>query len=187
MISEKKKNRKNIKKLILLLLLGGLALGLTHSPKKYFEILGEISNELKGIKKSNLKRTLKILHGRGLLKEEINLNGTIRIILSEAGKKLAESYSIDDLVIKKPKRWDGNWRIVIFDIPEPIKKVREALRMHLRNLGFYELQKSVFVLPFPCIEEIDKIVKFYAVRKYVRLITANSIDNEDELIEKFKI
>lgn len=181
-------NRKgNVKRKILLLLLGGLAIGLSRSPKQYFEILGEIHDDLRGIKKSNLKRTIKIMHGYGMLKEETNLDGTVKIVLSEKGNKLAKMCSLDVLKIKKPKKWDGNWRIVIFDIPEPLKKVRDSLRFHLKNLGFYELQKSVFINPFPCIEEIDQIVKFYNVRKHVRIITANSIDNEDELMQKFEI
>lgn len=122
-----------------------------------------------------------------MLKEEMNFDGTIKIVLSEKGSKLAKLCSLDGLKIKKPKRWDGNWRIVIFDIPEPLKKVRDALRFHLKNLGFLELQKSVFVYPFPCLPEIDQVVKFYNVRKHVRIITASSIDNEDELMQRFKI
>ena len=45
------------------LLLGGLALGLTHSPKQYFEILSEISEDLRGIRKSCIKRSIKNLYG----------------------------------------------------------------------------------------------------------------------------
>ena len=122
-----------------------------------------------------------------MLKEIKNKDGTISIILSEKGKKAAKIYSIDNLKIDKPKKWDGNWRMVIFDIPERIKKVREALRMHLRNLGFYELQKSVFIYPLPCAEEINQIIDFYDISEYVRILMVHSLDNEDELRNEFKI
>ena len=171
----------------MLLLLGGIALGLTHSPKQYFEILGKMFDDWKGVRKSNVKRSIKNLYRLGMLKEIKNKDGTISIILSEKGKKAAKIYSIDNLKIDKPKKWDGNWRMVIFDIPERIKKVREALRMHLRNLGFYELQKSVFIYPLPCAEEINQIIDFYDISEYVRILMVHSLDNEDELRNEFKI
>ncbi|KKT75023.1 MAG: Transcriptional regulator, PaaX family [Parcubacteria group bacterium GW2011_GWB1_44_7] len=176
-----------LKEKILLLLLGGIALGLTHSPKQYFEILGKMFDDWKGVRKSNVKRSIKNLYRLGMLKEIKNKDGTISIILSEKGKKAAKIYSIDNLKIDKPKKWDGNWRMVIFDIPERIKKVREALRMHLRNLGFYELQKSVFIYPLPCAEEINQIIDFYDISEYVRILMVHSLDNEDELRNEFKI
>ncbi|MFA6552750.1 MAG: hypothetical protein WCT19_04620 [Candidatus Paceibacterota bacterium] len=118
--------------------------------------------------------------------EEVkNLDGTIKIMLTKAGKRWAELSSLDELEIKRPKKWDGNWRIVIFDIPEQLKKVRDSLHMHLRNLGFIELQKSVFIYPFPCLKEIGYIIKFYNIQKFVRILTANSIDDEEELMKRF--
>ena len=176
-----------LKEKILLLLLGGIALGLTHSPKQYFEILGKMFDDWKGVRKSNVKRSIKNLYRLEMLKEIKNKDNTISIILSEKGKKAARIYSIDNLKINKPKKWDGNWRAVIFDIPERIKKVREALRMHLRNFGFYELQKSVFICPFPCAEEINQIIDFYDISEYVRILMVHSLDNEDELRNEFKI
>ena len=146
-----------------------------------------MTNEWKGIKKSSVKRTIKSLYRIGMLKEVKNQDDTISMILSEKGKKMAEIYSLDNLKINKPKKWDGNWRVVIFDIPERIKKVREVFRMHLLNIGFYELQKSVFVCPFPCIEEINQIIDFYDISEYVRILMVHSVDNEDELKSKFGI
>ena len=182
-----RKKRVNIKEKIMTLLLGGLALGLTHSPKQYFEILSEISEDLRDIRKSCIKRSIKNLYASGMLREVKNQDNTVSMVLSEKGKKMAEIYSIDDLKINKPRKWDGNWRVVIFDIPERIKQIREALRMHLRNLGFYELQKSVFVCPFPCAEEINQVIDFYDVSEYVRVLVAHSIDNEKELMEKYHL
>ena len=57
--------------------------------------------------------------------------------------------------IRKPAKWDGKWRIVVFDIPENLRSIRQALREHLCRLQFYQLQKSVFVLPYECGDEIE--------------------------------
>ena len=75
----------------------------------------------------------------------------------------------------------------MFDIPERLKKVRETLRYQLKRLGFLELQKSVFVLPYECEHELEYITEFYNIRKYVRVILADKIDNELDLKNKFSL
>src|SRR4030043_1232532 len=77
------------------------------------------------------------------------------VSLSKEGKKIAGKYHIDDLQIPKPKRWDGRWRILIFDIPDKNKIKREALRGKLKELGLYRLQKSVWVCPYNFQREIS--------------------------------
>ncbi|MBI4999329.1 hypothetical protein HZB97_00975 [Candidatus Gottesmanbacteria bacterium] len=52
------------------------------------------------------------------------------------------------------KKWDGKWRMVIFDIPEITRVKREALRKKLKDLGFAQWQKSVYVTPFDVGQEI---------------------------------
>ena len=105
-------------------------------------------------------------------------------ILNKSGQQETLRFDLDKMRIEK-KHWDGKWRIVIFDIPEKIKTVRDAIRYHLKRLGFVELQKSIFTIPFECEKEIEFIVEFYKVRKHVRFIVAESIDNELDLKNKF--
>ena len=99
--------------------------------------------------------------------------------------KLVE-FNIDTIEIRE-KKLDGLWRFVIYDIPEKYKNIREAMRQHLKRLGFYKLQKSVFVLPYECCDEIEFLIEFYNIRSYVRQIVAEKIDNEMHLKEIFKI
>ena len=47
------------------------------------------------------------------------------------------------------RRWDGIWRIVAFDIPEPMLALRARLRRRLRDFRFGCLQKSVWISPRP--------------------------------------
>jgi len=94
---------------------------------------------------------------------------------------------LDKMEIKKSKQWDGKWRVVLFDIPEKIKGAREAIRHHLKNLGFFEFQKSVFIHPYDCKDEVDYLIEFYDIRKFVRFIIADSIDNELHLKKNFNL
>src|SRR3989344_801162 len=87
----------------LLLLLGGAALGLSGSPKRYFKILREIAKEWKRIDQDHLKRAIRGLYESRLIKEKQNVDGTITIILTSDGKKKALVYDLDKIKIVTPK------------------------------------------------------------------------------------
>jgi DNA-binding transcriptional regulator PaaX len=174
-------------KKVLLLLFGGLALGLSGSPTRYFQILKAIQKEWQEIDRQALRKAIKSLYESKLIAEKENPDGSVTLILTDKGKQKAFTYNLDDMKIKVPRQWDKKWRVVLFDIPEKIKKIREAIRYHLKNLGFYEFQKSVFVHPYDCQDEIDYLLEFYDIRRFVRFIIADSIDNELHLKKHFKL
>jgi len=84
-----------------------------------------------------------------------------------SGKKLLAKWQRTNYKIKIPKKWDKKWRLVVFDIPEKNKKERFAFSEKLKTLGFYPLQKSVFIYPYDCRNEIDFICNFMSIDRYV--------------------
>lgn len=136
--------------------------------------------------KYRLKERLKKLEARNWIKisEE---NDQIKIELVEEGIKKAYYYQLEDLKIKKTEKWDGLWRVVIFDIPEEKKLARDVLRNKLKELGFIQLQKSVFVLPYPCKKEIDIMRKTYGIWPHVTYMLVQEIDSPDKLLNKFNL
>src|SRR3989344_4507131 len=69
-----------------------------------------------------------------------------------------------------------------------LKKIaREALRRKLKELGFQRLQKSVFVCPWECVDEIIFLRKFFEIEPYVSIILAEAIDNEAAVYRKFDL
>ena len=97
-------------------------------------------------------------------------------------------FQIDALTIKKPKKWDKKWRIVIFDIAQLKKTYREAFRGKLKELGFYPLQKSVWVYPFDCQAETELLKDFFGLSdQEMRLIVADNISKDDQLRKSFKL
>ncbi len=112
----------------------------------------------------------------------------IYISLTEKGKKKAGWLQIDALKIKRPKKWDGKWRIVIFDISQLKRIYRDAFRGKLKELGFYRLQKSVWIHPFDCRDEIELLREFFGLsEKEMRLIVAENIGKDDWLKKIFKL
>ncbi len=122
---------------------------------------------------------------RNRLVEEKEINGKQVLMLSEDGKRRVLEYRIDDMKFNFSKRWDGKWRLVIFDVPERFKKAREVLREKLKEWKFYALQKSVFVTPYPCNDEIDFITEFYRISPFVRIVEAAKFDGAEDVKEFF--
>ncbi len=171
----------------LLLIEGGVILGLTRRPDKYFKIVKKISKEWRKINERALRAAIRRLYQSKLIDYKEKNDGTISMTLTNNGKKRAIQYNLDSMEIKRPKQWDYLWRLVIFDIPEEERQGRNALSAKLKELGFYPLQKSVFIHPYECKNEIDFIVELFNLRPYVRLFTVKETDIELDLRSKFNL
>lgn len=89
-------------------------------------------------------------------------------------------YSIKALLDfkKKKKVWGGKWYIVFFDVPEAQRNKRNYMRNFLVKMGFYPYQKSVYLFPYECEEEINLIKKIVESGKYMKYIVAEKIEDE---------
>ncbi len=183
---ERRRVGANQKK-ILLLLLGGLALSCSRSPRQSWRILGEMKKEWEEINLQQLERAITSLYDSKLVGARRNPDGTFTIVLNDDGRKRALTYNLATMKIKRPGTWDNLWRMVSFDIPETIREARDSIRTHLLHLGFYELHQSMFVHPFECRDEITYIVELYDAQAHVRFITATDIDNAPHLKRFFHL
>ncbi len=172
-------------KKVLLLLEAGLVLSLTRRPDHYFRVLKKASKEWKKINERYLRETIKRLYQSKLIDYKEDKDGTVMLTLSEKGKSRILKYDIDKIEIKKPARWDKLWRLVVFDIPEDKNLGRKALAAKLKELGFYPMQKSVFIYPYECKDEIDFITEIFELSPYVRFLRVKDIDIELDLKERF--
>ncbi|MBI4991644.1 MAG: CRISPR-associated endonuclease Cas2 [Candidatus Harrisonbacteria bacterium] len=175
-----------IQRKLLILLVGGISLGLAGSLRQRYKTLRAISSEWERINNDVLREAIDSLYRNKMVDLKENPDGSVKIILLDKGKQRVLDYKLENIQIKKLARWDKLWRMVLFDIPTSKKKVREALRFHLKRLGFYQYQKSVFIHPHECKNEIDFLVEFYGVRKYVRQLIVQDLDNQLYLKEIFK-
>ncbi|OGN05952.1 MAG: hypothetical protein A2669_01120 [Candidatus Yanofskybacteria bacterium RIFCSPHIGHO2_01_FULL_48_25b] len=82
--------------------------------------------------------------------------------------------------LKRSVKWDKKWRIIMFDIPNDLHKQRVNFSRKLISLGCAMFEKSVFVYPFSCHEEITEVAKMMDVVKYVDMITAESIGPKEK-------
>jgi phenylacetic acid degradation operon negative regulatory protein len=101
--------------------------------------------------RNGLLRQLQRLERQALLEEQTAQNGDRLLRLTEAGRLSALGGR--DPVAAWGRRWDGLWRLVIFDVPESRNTARDKLRRHLRARGFGCLQNSVWITPGPVQQE----------------------------------
>ncbi len=114
-------------------------------------------------------------------------NRETKIILNKNGEKIALQYEIDNLRITKPQRWDGKWRLMIFDIPDKKRQASNALSYKLKQLGFCKLQKSVYIHPFPCEKEIEFITSLFNIRDHILIMSVADFEGSEKLKPYFKI
>ena len=113
--------------------------------------------------------------------------GNFKIELTHAGKRKVQEIQYETLQIPKPKKWDGVWRIVMFDIPKLKNKARDALRQKLKSLGFLQFQESAWVFPHPCNKEVEFLVELFRIYPFVQIIEATKIQNDLALKKHFKL
>ncbi|NTW27567.1 MAG: CRISPR-associated endonuclease Cas2 [Candidatus Moranbacteria bacterium] len=187
MEDKKGKITSPIKKKALLLLAGGLALGLARNPRSQKYIFKTLKKDWKEINRKYLYKIVREFKDDRLIDYKEKGNGVVEIILTAKGHEMILNFNIDKIEIRKPLKWDKKWRIVFFDIPEKRRAERNVLRDKLKELGFEELQKSVFIHPYPCLDEINFITEYFQLRNLVRYGEMINISNEEEFKLKFKL
>ena len=119
---------------------------------------------------------------------EIDYSQTDPIIrITEKGLKKALQFKLKDLKLKRPLNWDKKWRVIIFDVPEWKRKSRDYFRQNLVNLGFHQLNKSVFIYPFSCFDEVEYLRQISGIGKEVTYMTVVSIESGTNLKQIFDL
>ena len=114
--------------------------------------------------------------------------GKFVVELTKEGKQKFKEIQFEKLQITKPPQWDKKWRIVIFDIPDKsFKRARDVLRGKLKEWEFYPLQKSVWVCPWPCENEIQLVAELYGIAPYVNVVVAEKILDDLSIREHFGV
>lgn len=141
---------------------------------KYYFRKRDFNREIKRLQKRNYVALTKT--GKGIV-----------IKLLEKGRKRAKQIELKNLKLESGKKWDGKWRLFIFDIPEENRSKRDQIRKKLKSLGLYNIQRSVFAFPFDCKEKLELVSDYFKVSKYASYIETSYIDIDKELRNYFKV
>ncbi len=168
-----------------ILALGGVLIIGAVAPN-IFQIFGKFKQSRRYSDKQ-LRNALYNLERQNLVEIIQEKDDKIKIRLTNKGRARIREFSADILTISRPKKWDKKWRIVIFDIPNKFTKAREALRQKLKDLEFYQLQKSVWIYPYPCEDEILFIAHIFQIESFIEILTVEKLLHEDKIRRFFEL
>lgn len=134
-----------------------------------------------------LRYMLRRMMRQKLIKAQDHANGSTTITLTDKGKLRELTYNIDTMEIKKPSAWDGKWRLVIYDITKFKKREADMLRRVLIKLKMYRLQKSVYLYPYPLLNELEFLRQYFNVQEGVLYLTVMRIEHDEAFRHYFGI
>ena len=143
------------------------------------------ANEWKKFNTWRLKQVLKRMHQQKLV-DIVEQNDGYLVKISDNGRKKLLKFNLDEMELKN-KKWDGNWRIIIYDIYTSKKQEAELFRKTLKRLKFLKLQRSVYLTPFRCYDEIEYLRQVCEVDREVLILTVSGLENERAYREYFDI
>lgn len=132
-----------------------------------------------------LRANLRRLQKSGIIEESSNEDGLVYKI-TDKGKFKLFKYRLDDMSLNKSS-WDKKWRLVAYDIPKGKKNQAEAFRTLLKKMSFMQLQKSLWLTPYSCINEIEFLKELYYLKNHVTILTVSEIEGEIEYRKYFGI
>lgn len=111
-----------------------------------------------------------------------------KVKVTEKGLKMLEQVEFGEYVIPEPAFWDGKWRVLVFDINERRRRVRNQLRRLLDGAGFVRIQDSVWTYPYPC-DEFVSLVRAHLMSGVgeMRLFVAEALESDKFLREHFNL
>ena len=99
-----------------------------------------------------------------------------RVQITEKGRRFLFANGQYTHLINRKKRWDKKWRVLIFDIPEKKRNLRNQIRKSLVSVGFMRLQDSVWIYPYDCEEYITLLKAEFKIGKDVLYMIVEELE-----------
>lgn len=142
-------------------------------------------NEWRKFNTWRLKQVLNRLHQQKLV-EVVEREDMQIVKISDKGKKKLLKFNLEEIQLNH-KKWDGKWRIIIYDIFTTKRQEAELFRKTLKRLKFLKLQRSVYLTPFRCYDEIEYLRQVCNIGKEVLILTVSGLENESAYREYFGV
>ena len=183
-----KDKRKNIQKIILSTIAIAGILSVAAVAPNIFSVIKQFEDPTR--RKKNLKYSINEsftrLKEKGFI-EIVEVNGKKVARITKKGEGKLDFLDKHNFKLKIPKKWDGRWRVVIFDIKESRSKTRFLLRKTLSQIGFIRLQNSVWLYPYACEDLISLLKADFKVGKDVLYLIVEKLENDWHLRKTFNL
>lgn len=123
--------------------------------------LAEILKSVLGTKSTELKKSLSEMKKKGeIVQEEELIKATAR-----AKRRIPKTEKIRYIL----PLWHRRWTMIVFNIPEKEKKVRDQLRYQLKKYGFSVWQNSVWICPHPLHPDLKLYLSNHGLENKVKV------------------
>lgn len=183
--SRKRKRRRDIQTAVLATIAVTGFVAFAAVAGNAIKLLEHLPNE-----KYNLRYRAKTACGRLVAKGYatwIERDGKKYLRLTPAGRKALAFEQAKITLKNQKKKWDGRWRMVVFDIPERRRAVRFRLRKVMGEIGFVRLQDSVWVYPHDCEDFIAMLKAELKIGKDVLYAIADTIEHDRDVRRHFSL
>ncbi len=178
--SGKRSRKKNLQRIILSTIAGAGILSVGLLAPNVIGAMGKLGLIPSRRQKEYVSSSASKMVKKGLLR----FNGKF-YELTLSGQEHLRRWEFADFRFKKPKKWDGKWRVMIFDIPESKKIVRNKLTTLFRQAGIVRLQNSVWVYPYDCEDVIALLKTDFGIGKNLLYLIVDELENDKYLREEF--
>ena len=182
----KKTQRQNIRKIILNTIYGAGMLSVAMLAPNAVSAITKLTGGNFTNKNYRIKRSITRLIEDGLVFFDKTPKGTFARLTPKGQEKVEMLYA-GEVGIKKPTKWDNKWRVVIYDLRESKKGLRDKLRITLVNFGFAKLQDSVWIYPYDCEDLINLIKLDFKIGKEVLYLIVDRVENDKWIKRLFNI
>lgn len=180
--SKKRARNNNLRALILgSVAIGGvLAVGLVAP--NVLSAMGKLGLLPKSREDEYIGSARRRLKKQGLLVER---DGFLRI--TPKGRRQLQSLSLSFAKPSVLRRWDGKWRVLIFDIPERRRTVRAGIRRQLQSSGFRRIQDSVWLFPYPCEEFVALLKSELRIGRDMLYLVVDALEGDNQFRTAFAL
>ena len=183
--SRKRKKKKDIQNAVLAVVAVTGFVAFAAVAGNALQLLDYLPNE-----KYNLRYRAKSATGRLVAKKYVvwvEMDGKKYLRITEAGRK-AFAFEKAKIELKnQKKKWDGRWRMIVFDIPERRSAVRFRLRRIMGEIGFIRLQDSVWVYPYDCEDFMALLKAELKIGKDALYAIADTIEHDLDIRKHFNL
>ena len=162
----------------------GIAAGSLYRAKRKYD-WDQGQKEWKKFNIKLLRRNLKRLQEQKIV-EIVAENGQEVVKLTQKGRTKYLRFKLEELSLKGSS-WDGKWRLVLYDISKLKKPAQENFRRVLKQINFFQLQKSVYLTPYKCGSEIEYLREYFNLSEEVLLLEISKLENESYYKEYFAL
>lgn len=184
----KKEKRLKVAKVILLTIAAAGFLAVAVAAPNIMQVVRMFEGKNKYYnrygRKYYVQNKIGIFERKGLIRREKRRDKTGFVLTDKGRFELLTKFE-EGLIKNKKRKWDKNWRIVIYDIWETSRAKRNLLRQTLKRLGFKKLQNSVWISPYDSEELIFLLKTDLALGKGVLYMTVSSLENDHYLRKEF--